>query len=122
MNKNNRNNNDIIDLIEFNNEMTKFRSDDQYLVTLKMRNSRSARSTDKPNEPPLKYVQRISNNDPNMTIQSNRLNADSKYLRGPSAYILMHISIMKSARNTYSAKTTRDRRKEAIYSVDALRS
>lgn len=103
MNKKSKNSNEIIDLIEFSNDITRFRSDDQYLVTLKIRSKRSARSTDKPNEPPFQCVQMISNNEPKMTTQSKRLNADSKYFRGPSAYILIHISIIKSAKNTYSA-------------------
>lgn len=85
MNKNNRNNSDIIDRIEFNNEITRFRSDDQYAVILNIRKRRNARNTEKPNEPPLKCVQMISNNEPNITIQSKRLNADSKYLCGPNA-------------------------------------
>lgn len=103
MNKNSKNSNEMIDLIEFNSDITRFRSDDQYLVTLKIRNSRRARNTDKPNEPPFQCVQMISNNEPKMTTQSNRLNADSKYFRGPNAYILIHISIMNNAKNTYSA-------------------
>jgi hypothetical protein len=76
--------------------------DDTYLVTLNIRNSRSALSTDRPNEPPLTADQTTSNMDPMMTTQSNRLNAESKYIRMPSAYILMNISAMKSIRNTYS--------------------
>lgn len=103
MNKKSKNSNEIIDLIEFSNDITRFRKDDQYLVTLNMRNNRSARNTDKPNEPPFQCVHRISNNEPKMTTQSNRLNADSKYFRGPSAYIFMNISIINSAKNTYSA-------------------
>lgn len=78
MNKKSRNSNEIIDLIEFSSEITRLRSDDQYLVTLKMRNSRSARSTDRPNEPPLTSDQITSNIEPLMTTQSKRLNDDSK--------------------------------------------
>jgi len=68
----------MMDLIEFNREMTRLRSDDQYLVTLKMRSNRRARSTDRPNEPPLTSDQITSNIEPLMTTQSNRLNDDSK--------------------------------------------
>lgn len=103
MNKNSKNSNEIIDLIEFSSDITRFLSDDQYLVTLNMRNKRSARNTDKPNDPPFQCVQIISKSEPKMTTQSKRLNADSKYFRGPNAYILIHISNMKRAKNTYSA-------------------
>lgn len=103
MNKKSKNSNDIIDLIELSNDITRFRNDDQYLVTLNMRSNRSARNTDKPNEPPFQCVQIISNKEPKITTQSKRLNADSKYFRGPSAYIFNHISIIKRAKNTYSA-------------------
>lgn len=85
MNKNRRNNNEIIDRIEFSNEMTKFRSDDQYAVTLNIRSKRKARNTDKPNESLLKCVHTISKSEPIMTMQSKRLNADSKYFGGPNA-------------------------------------
>lgn len=85
MNKNNRNNNDTIERIEFNKDITKFRSDDQYEVILKIRSKRSARNTDNPNEPPRKCVQIISNTEPNITMQSKRLKDDSKYLRRPIA-------------------------------------
>lgn len=50
-----------------------------------MRKSRNARNTEKPNESPLKYDQIISNSEPNITMQSNRLNDDSKYFDGPIA-------------------------------------
>ena len=103
MNKNSRNNRDIIDLIEFNNDMTRLRNDDQYLVTLKIRNNRNALNTDKPNEPSFNADQITSKIEPQMTTQSKRLNADSKYMRGPKAYIFIHISIMNSPRNTNSA-------------------
>lgn len=85
MNKNRRKSNDKIDRIEFSNEITRFLNDDQYAVILNMRNKRSARSTDNPNESVVKYVHTISKSDPNITIQSKRLNADSKYLCGPIA-------------------------------------
>lgn len=74
-----------MDRIEFINDMTRLRNSDQYAVILKMRNSRSARKTENPKESPLKYDQIISNNDPKMTIQSKRLNEDSKYFDGPIA-------------------------------------
>lgn len=85
----------MMDLMELSNEMTRFLSDDQYFVTLNIRKSRSARNTDNPNEPPFTSDQITSKIDPLMTTQSKRLNEDSKYIRGPSAYILMNISHMK---------------------------
>lgn len=78
MNKKSRNNNEIMDLIELSNEITRLRRDDQYLVTLKIRKSRRARSTEKPKEPPLSSDHTTSKIDPQMTTQSNRLNEDSK--------------------------------------------
>lgn len=68
----------MIDRIEFNNDITKLRSDDQYEVTLNIRSSLSARSTDNPNESSLRADQITSNMEPNITTQSKRLNADSK--------------------------------------------
>lgn len=85
MNRNKRKSSEIIERIEFKSEITKFLNDDQYAVILKIRSKRSARNTDRPNESLLKYVQTISNSDPKMTIQSKRLNADSKYFDGPIA-------------------------------------
>ena len=105
MNKKSRNNNEIIDLIELSNDITRFLKDDQYLVTLKIRRRRKARRTEKPNDPPLTCDQMTSNIDPQMTTQSKRLNEDSKYILGPSAYILTNISIINSPRNTYSVQT-----------------
>lgn len=102
MNKKRRNNSEMMDLIELSNEITRFLNEDQYLVTLKMRRSRKALSTDNPNEPPLSSDQITSKIDPLMTTQSKRLNDDSKYIRGPSAYILINISHMNNPRNTYS--------------------
>lgn len=78
MNKKRRNSNEIIDRIELSSEITRFRSDDQYLVTLKMRSSRNALSTDRPKEPPFTSDQITSKIDPLITTQSNRLNEDSK--------------------------------------------
>lgn len=75
---------------------------DTYFVTLNIRNSRSALNTDRPNEPPLTADHTTSNIEPMMTTQSKRLNAESKYIRMPNAYILMNISIINSMRNTYS--------------------
>lgn len=109
MNKKSRNNNEIMDLIELSNDITRFLNDDQYLVTLKIRRRRRARRTEKPNEPPLICDQTTSNIDPQMTTQSKRLNEDSKYIRGPSAYILTNISIINSPRNTYSVQTKRQK-------------
>lgn len=78
MNKKSRNNNEIIDLIELSNDITRFLKDDQYLVTLKIRRRRKARRTEKPNDPPLIWDHTTSNIDPQMTTQSKRLNEDSK--------------------------------------------
>lgn len=85
MNKNNRKSNEIIERMEFSNEITRFRSDDQYAVILKMRSKRNARKTDNPNESVVYDVQMISNNEAAITIQSKRLKADTKYLCGPMA-------------------------------------
>ena len=48
INKKSRNNSDRMDRIELRSEMTRFLSDDQYLVTLNILNSRSALNTDNP--------------------------------------------------------------------------
>lgn len=103
MNKKRRNNNEIIERIEFNNEMTRFLSDAQYLVTLNILNSLNALSTEKPKEPPFTADHTTSNIEPDITTQSNRLNDDSKYIRGPSAYTFMNISVINKPRNTNSA-------------------
>lgn len=50
-----------------------------------MRSKRNARKTDSPNESVVYDVQMISNSDAAMTIQSKRLNADTKYLCDPMA-------------------------------------
>lgn len=42
-----------MDLIDARREMTKFRSDDQYFVTLNIRRSRNARRTENPKDPPF---------------------------------------------------------------------
>lgn len=76
MNKKSKNKSEIIDLIDASNEITKLRSEDQYFVTLNILNNRRARSTEKPNDPPLVADQTTSNTLPVMTKQSNRLNAD----------------------------------------------
>lgn len=78
MNKKRRNNNEIIDLIELSNEITRLRNDDQYFVTLNIRNRRNARNTENPNDPPLSSDHTTSKIDPHMTTQSKRLNDDSK--------------------------------------------
>lgn len=75
----------MIDLIEFNNDITKFLNDDQYLVTLNILSKRKALNTDRPNDPPLTSDQITSKIEPLMTTQSNRLKDDSKYILGPSA-------------------------------------
>lgn len=68
----------MMDLMELSNEMTRFRSEDQYLVTLKMRSRRNARNTDNPKDPPFTSDQITSKIEPLMTTQSKRLNDDSK--------------------------------------------
>lgn len=68
----------MIDLIELSREMTRFLSEDQYFVTLKMRSRRKARSTESPKDPPLTSDQITSNIEPDITTQSKRLKADSK--------------------------------------------
>lgn len=68
----------MMDRMELSNEMTRFLNDDQYLVTLKIRNNLNARRTDKPNEPPFTSDHMTSKMDPLMTTQSNRLKDDSK--------------------------------------------
>lgn len=75
----------MIDLIEFNNDITKFLNDDQYLVTLNILSKRKALNTDRPKDPPLTADQITSKIEPLMTTQSNRLKDDSKYILGPSA-------------------------------------
>lgn len=68
----------MMERIELSSDMTKLRSDDQYFVTLNIRNSLNALSTDKPNDPPFTSDQTTSKIEPDMTTQSKRLNADSK--------------------------------------------
>ena len=76
-----------------------------YFVTLKMRKSLKALRTDNPNDPAngTRLVQQTSTTLPRITMQSNRLNADSKYIRGPKAYIRTTISVIKRPKNTNSA-------------------
>lgn len=64
--------------IELSSEITRFRKLAQYLVTLKIRNRRRARRTERPNEPDLRADQITSNIEPEITTQSNRLKLDSK--------------------------------------------
>ena len=80
MKRKSKNSREIIDLMELSNDMTKLRREDQYLVTLKIRKSRRARRTDKPNEPAwaTMFVQQTSKTLAKMTIQSKRLKEDSK--------------------------------------------
>lgn len=82
-----------------------------------MRKSRKARKTDKPNEVCLKCDQTISNNEPNITMQSKRLNDDSKYFEGPSAYILRHISDINSPRKMYSVYPVRQKKKNTQFLI-----
>lgn len=89
--------------IEFKSDITRFRSSDQYFVTLNMRSRRKALNTDRPNDPPFTSDQITSKIEPEMTTQSKRLNEDSKYILGPSAYIFTNISVMNKPRKTYSA-------------------
>ena len=81
-----------------------------YFVTLNILSKRKARSTDRPNEACFTSVQITSKMEPQITTQSKRLNDDSKYIRGPNAYILMNISIMKRPRNTNSAISEKDKK------------
>lgn len=78
MNKNSRNNKEMIDLIELSRDITRLRKEDQYFVTLNILRSRRALSTDKPKEPPLTLDHITSKIEPVMTTQSKRLKADSK--------------------------------------------
>lgn len=78
INRKRRNNKEIIERIEFNKEITRFRNDDQYLVTLNILSNLKALSTDNPKEPSLYSDQITSNIDPLITTQSKRLNADAK--------------------------------------------
>lgn len=98
----------MMDLIELSREMTRLRRDDQYFVTLNILNSLRARSTDKPNDPPFTADQITSNIDPDITTQSKRLKADSKYILGPKAYIFMNISDMNKPKNTNSAQSEKN--------------
>lgn len=68
----------MMDLIELSRDITRLRSEDQYLVTLKIRNNRRARNTDNPKDPPFTSDHITSKIDPDITTQSKRLNADSK--------------------------------------------
>lgn len=76
MNKNRRNSNEIIDLIEFRREITRFLNEDQYLVTLKILKSLNALKTENPKDPSLTALQITSKIEPAITTQSNRLKAD----------------------------------------------
>jgi hypothetical protein len=88
--------------IELSREITRFLKLDQYFVTLKILKSRRARRTERPKEPDFTADQITSKIEPEMTTQSNRLKLDSKYMRGPRAYIFITISHMKRPRNTNS--------------------
>ena len=117
MNKKSRNNREMMDLIELSNDITRFLSDAQYFVTLKMRSSLKALSTERPNDPDLSSDQTTSKIEPVMTTQSNLLNEDSKYILGPSAYIFINISSMNSPKKTYSAISVNRNATDALVSV-----
>lgn len=68
----------MIDLMELSSDITRFRNEDQYFVTLNIRRSLRALNTDRPKEPPLTSDQITSKIEPVMTTQSKRLKADSK--------------------------------------------
>jgi hypothetical protein len=103
MNRNNKNSSEIIERILFSNEMTKLRSDAQYLVTLNMRSRRSERRTEMPKDwSGSMYVQNTSITLPTMTRQSNLLKEDWKYWLVPRPYILRAISNMNKPRNKNS--------------------
>lgn len=74
-----------------------------YFVTLNILSSLRALRTDSPNDPDFRLCQITSKIDPLITTQSKRLKADSKYIRGPNAYILMNISIINSPKKPHSA-------------------
>jgi hypothetical protein len=94
----------MIERIEFNKEMTRFLSEAQYLVTLKMRSSLSERITDIPKDSSgFMYVNMTSKMLPTITMQSNLLNVELKYCLEPRPYIFIDISNKKVARNTNSA-------------------
>lgn len=104
MNRKSKKRSEIMLLIELSSEITRFLSEDQYLVTLNILSSRSALSTDRPKElSGLNSDQITSKMDPEMTTLSKRLNEDSKYIRGPSAYTLINISNMNRPKKPYSA-------------------
>uniref|UniRef100_A0A1Y1LV91 Uncharacterized protein n=1 Tax=Photinus pyralis TaxID=7054 RepID=A0A1Y1LV91_PHOPY len=103
INRKRRNSKDIMERIELSREMTRLRNEDQYFVTLNIRSRRRARNTERPKEPPFTSDQITSKMEPEITTQSKRLNADSKYILGPSAYTLINISVKNRPRNTYSA-------------------
>ena len=56
INRKRRNRSEMIERIELSREMTRFRRDDQYFVTLKMRKSLRALKTDRPKEPACKVI------------------------------------------------------------------
>lgn len=107
MKRKSRNKSDIILLIEFKSEITRFLKLAQYFVTLNILNKRNARRTERPNEPDLTADHITSNIEPNITTQSKRLKLDSKYILGPSAYILINISHINSPRNINSVRSKR---------------
>lgn len=116
MNRKSRKRSEMMLRIEFSSDITRFLKLDQYLVTLKIRSRRRARRTENPKEPDLTADQMTSNIEPDMTTQSKRLKLDSKYIRGPRAYIFITISDMKSPRNTNSVTTVQHKIKVKSFS------
>lgn len=102
MKRKSKNRREMMLRIELSSDITRFLRLFQYLVTLNILRSLRARRTERPKEPDFNADQITSKIEPKMTMQSKRLKLDSKYVRGPSAYILMNISIMKRPRNTNS--------------------
>ena len=104
MNRKRRNSKDMMERMELKRDITRFLKEDQYLVTLKILNSLKALNTERPKDPAKAtiLVQQTSKTLAKMTMQSNRLNDDSKYILGPRAYIRTTISVIKRPRKTNS--------------------
>lgn len=79
MNRKSRKSREMMDLMELNNEITRFLKDDQYFVTLNILSRRRALRTERPNEDSgLNADHTTSNMDPEITTVSKRLKEDSK--------------------------------------------
>ena len=91
-------------------------------MTLKIRKSLKALRTDNPNDPAngTRLVQQTSMILPRITMQSKRLNADSKYILGPKAYIRTTISVTKRPRNTNSAISEKEKNIRIFILVDLV--